>query len=609
MSEDHVVHVCPECFTEYDEDHEGGCPKDGARLRRITMHVEDSMIGKVLDERYVVEKKIGQGGMGSVYRAKQLSMDRVVAIKTMHEKGESSDFIGRFLREANVASKLSHPNVVSIIDFGQTDDGVLYIVMELLDGESLGERIEEGIDLTLEHVLEMTDQLLSALSSAHDAQVVHRDLKPDNIFLLDVPGGDVFAKILDFGIAKAMESGDAMTQTGQVFGTPAYMSPEQCRGDTALDARSDLYSLGCIIYELLSGSTPFQDDSLIKMMFRHVGEPVPVLVPRSPRVQEGIYDELMTFIMRLLAKAPAERFSDAMEARSALLEVRGALQESALVLPAWRQANEGEREAETMKLSFSPTLAPGDVGAHDAETLPDPPIPLAEPTRRASAGKVFMIAAGMLVGLVITAAVVFTAALSPGEPLEGTVEVVAEQEPTSVEPDDAGAPPEPAALVVAPPRTAPPEVAVAIFASGAQVRDALDEANAVAEKASKKKASKKKPRDANIFKARTSKSINAKIKAFTKRHARACVLKNFHLRPDAFWPEGKDRAKLRIVYGLDQSGEVVEASITREGSDFWDASVNRCIEEELRKVKFLKSSKLMMTTERFAAKFTFTNID
>jgi serine/threonine protein kinase len=622
MPQENVVHVCSKCFTEYAEAHGGVCPEDGARLRRIVLQVEDTMVGKVLDERYIVEEKIGQGGMGSVYRARQLSMDRVVAVKTMHEKGESADFIGRFLREANVASKLSHPNVVSIIDFGQTDDGVLFIVMELLEGEALADRLEGGEELTLEDALAMSDQMLSALSAAHDAQIVHRDLKPDNIFLIDVPGGDVFAKVLDFGIAKAMESSDAMTQTGQVFGTPAYMSPEQCNGDTALDARSDLYSLGCIIYELLSGTTPFQDDSLIKMMFRHIGEPVPRLIARSPRVEPGRYDELMTFLARLLAKAPAERFSDAMEARAALAEVRAGLTDTGLALPAWRQANEGEREASTVRMSFDDTMSPDEVaaslerggeeaGEHDEqEEATAPPLPAPEPNAPTlHAGGVIGVAVAAAL-VILVAAFVFT---RPDDPPEPEPEPVAEK--VAPEPDaGAGAPDEPAGVVPPAPRAASPEVAVAVFAAGGGVRDALEEAAQSAERAAKPRAKKpRKPRDPNIFKSRSNKTIDRRLKAFSKRQARACVIKNHKARPDAFWPKGATTAKLRMVYGIDYEGEVVEATLTRQGSDFWDAAVNRCIEDAFRELKFHRSPNVTLgareKVDRFAASFSFTEID
>ncbi len=617
MSEENVVYVCTECFTEYEEEHGGVCPEDGARLRRIVLQVEDTMVGKVLDERYIVEEKIGQGGMGSVYKAKQLSMNRVVAIKTMHEKGESADFIGRFLREANVASKLSHPNVVSIIDFGQTDDGVLYIVMELLEGEALADRLEGGRELTLEHTLAMTDQLLSALAAAHEAQIVHRDLKPDNIFMIDVPGGDVFAKVLDFGIAKAMESSDAMTQTGQVFGTPAYMSPEQCQGDKALDARSDLYSLGCIIYELLSGTTPFQDESLIKMMFRHIGEPVPALIARSPRVEQGHYDELMTFLLRLLAKAPVERFSDAMEARAALTEVRKGLEQTSLELPAWRQANEGEREASTVRISFDDTMSPAEAAAAlelqkqrdegDAEEPVTPPLEAPKPDPpKGRTGVVLGVSVAAALAIMVGA---FVATRPEPPPPEPEPEPVAEQ---VEENQDAGAGVGgTSGVVVAPPsRVASPEVAVAVFAAGGKVKSALESSIEASERAAKPKSTtpRKPKKDPNIFKSRSNKTIDKKINAFSRRQARACVQKHYQSRGKEFWPAGKTSAKLKMYIHIGGGGGVVEGSILREGSEFWDLSINRCIESKFKKVAFLKSSNIINGDDRFTIELVFGDL-
>ncbi|MFU8805516.1 MAG: serine/threonine protein kinase, partial [Bradymonadaceae bacterium] len=271
--------TCSACQTEYEDDVDF-CPVDGMKLRLPRKPTTDPLLGRVLDGRWIVEKKIGEGGMGAVYLGKQTSVDRQVAIKTLRASLTDNDsFVDRFFREAKIATTINHPHCVTILDFGQADDEeeTLYLAMEFLEGTTLAARMEEP--LRLEQILKIGLQIASALSAAHGAQIVHRDLKPDNIFLLNIAGGGTFVKVLDFGIAKVLGAETQVTQTGQIFGTPDYMSPEQCQG-TDVDGRSDLYALGCILYELLGGRPPFRRETPMAVLMAHVFENVEPLSGR-----------------------------------------------------------------------------------------------------------------------------------------------------------------------------------------------------------------------------------------------------------------------------------------------------------------------------------------
>lgn len=279
---------------------------DATNMDTLTTAIPQSpsLAGRVLEGRWEVIRKLGEGAMGTVYLASQRSVDRTVALKTLRpELADSPEFVQRFLREAQVASALAHPHCVTLHDFGQTADGVLYLVMEYLQGQTLADRLHAGA-LPLAEVLEICMQIASALSAAHQQHIIHRDLKPENIFLLQMPDHSVFIKVLDFGIAKLMGAGPQMTNAGEVHGTPLFMSPEQCRG-LALDGRSDLYSLGCILYYMLTGQLLFYADNPLTVMLSHINEPVPPVSRVATR--QDIPPELMNLCMELLRKAPAER--------------------------------------------------------------------------------------------------------------------------------------------------------------------------------------------------------------------------------------------------------------------------------------------------------------
>jgi serine/threonine-protein kinase len=299
---------CPTCEQTYA----GGerCPADGTRLVRIASST-DTLIGRELDGRYTIVHKLGQGGMGSVYRGTQHSVGRDVAIKVVTPSLVSDAMVvKRFLREAKLASRLSHPNAVSVLDFGQTDDGLFFLVMELVEGRTLDQVLAADRVLAPARIVRIGTQICDALEGAHALQIVHRDLKPANVMVM-ATGRDL-VKVLDFGLAKSLtpDAGKTtMTNAGVLLGTPAFMPPELVTGQIC-DERADLYSLGCVLYLAASGEYPFVAGSVHELISMHASEPPTPL----DRVPPG----LSAVIHRMLAKHPGDRFQTAAEAREAL---------------------------------------------------------------------------------------------------------------------------------------------------------------------------------------------------------------------------------------------------------------------------------------------------
>jgi serine/threonine-protein kinase len=277
----------------------------------------DPMLGKTLAGRFLVRARLGSGSMGTVYRATQAPIGREVALKILRtDRAVDDSSRARFLREARANSALTSPNTVTVFDFGQSEDGEFYLAMELLEGESVGERIRTLGRLGVGEAIDTARQALASLAEAHDKGIIHRDLKPDNLFYARVPGFDPqtqtsrhgeVVKVLDFGVAKMLrdETDVAMnaveTQAGTVFGTPRYMSPEQAQGKP-LDARTDLYSLGVILYHMLTGHPPFRDDDAIVVMARHIkSQAVPL---REAAPEADIPARVEAFVMRALSKEP-----------------------------------------------------------------------------------------------------------------------------------------------------------------------------------------------------------------------------------------------------------------------------------------------------------------
>ena len=297
---------------------------DGLSMEEKVMSVgstikPDAMIGKVIAERYEVISRIGAGGMGAVYKAKQIGMDRNVGIKIMlREYTQDEKTIKRFQIEALAVSRLNHPNTVRIYDFGQMDTGDLYIAMEFLDGKPLDDVLKQVGSISVNMALHIIKQLASGLAEAHSKGIVHRDLKPDNIFLVTVGNDPYFVKILDFGVAKLKRTDnglETLTQAGAIFGTPKYMAPEQCRG-REVDGRTDIYAIGVILYQLLVGQTPFGGDSPLAIMLQHVqNEPKP---PTLLKPELDIPEEVEEIVMKCLKKEPAERYQSAGEFLAAI---------------------------------------------------------------------------------------------------------------------------------------------------------------------------------------------------------------------------------------------------------------------------------------------------
>jgi serine/threonine-protein kinase len=288
---------------------------------------DDPMVGRTLEGRYTILAKLGAGSMGTVYRAKQHAMGREVAIKILRgDRAVDDSAKARFMREARANSLLASPNTVTVFDFGQSSNGEFYLAMELLEGESLGQRLTRIGRMPAPLAVDACRQALRSLGEAHAKGIIHRDLKPDNLFFARVltsstesPGGnagdstqahDEIVKVLDFGIAKMIDEGDqnpmsvVETQAGTVFGTPRYMSPEQAQGKP-LDARSDLYSLAVMLYQMLTGRPPFTDNDAVVVMARHIKS-----TPKRPNeaVPEAMIPvELEDVVMRTLAKDPKDR--------------------------------------------------------------------------------------------------------------------------------------------------------------------------------------------------------------------------------------------------------------------------------------------------------------
>ncbi|MDP1826903.1 MAG: protein kinase [Archangium sp.] len=337
----------------------------------------DPLIGQTIDGRFRIVDVIGKGAMGKVYRAVQLPLNRAVAIKLLDSRygaGRDESFKQRFLVEAALTSKLNHPNTVRVLDYGSTRDGLFFLAMEYLDGETLEKLLTKG-PLPWHRVLSIGQQMARALREAHELGVVHRDLKPGNVVLLHADDDADFVKVLDFGLVKSFVEGHelegrAITQQGMLMGSPPYMAPEQGEKNRA-DPRSDIYSLGTMLFEMLSGKPPFSGAGALEVILKHVNQPVPPLV--TPSKFEAVPDALRAIVMRCLAKSPMDRFQSMEELLLALQDVQ----------PPTR--NEPEPQQPKTEAAV-PIVAPP----------PEPPVVLPPPSR----GPSVLLVAGFFVAAV-----------------------------------------------------------------------------------------------------------------------------------------------------------------------------------------------------------------
>jgi serine/threonine-protein kinase len=302
---------CPTCSGRYPADFKV-CPRDATPLEDALHDGEDPVVGQLLSGTYEVLRVIGEGGMGRVYEARHSRLaNKRFAIKMLHQElARQPEVVTRFQREAEAASGLSHPNVVGVFDVNTAPDGRPYIVAELLEGEQLGDFLDRSGKLGTGMAIPIVRQVCRALSRAHEQGIVHRDVKPENVFLV---GGEGGVKVLDFGISKLSQQESNLTKTGMVMGTPDYMAPEQARGDR-VDARADIYAVGAMLYRALTGRKPFEGlDPMQTLTAALVQEP-----PRPSSLEPSIPLELEMVMQRAMAKEPRERFQTMAELDAAL---------------------------------------------------------------------------------------------------------------------------------------------------------------------------------------------------------------------------------------------------------------------------------------------------
>ena len=345
---------------------------------------KDKLIGELLGGRFLVLKKIGAGGMGAVYRARQEGMDRDVAVKVLlGDLTENDTVLRRFTLEALAVSRLKHPNTIQIFDYGTTPQGNPYIAMEMLEGGTLHDVLRKERPLPIRRALRIMSQVAASLAEAHTKGIVHRDLKPENIFLIDVSGNPDFVKVLDFGVAKMADAKDekgTLTQAGSIFGTPRYMSPEQCSAQP-VDHRSDLYALGVILFEMVTGLPPFASEQPLTLLLAHVNEDPPQpssieLVGKDGAViKQLIPAEVEDLILTLLEKHPNDRIQTSEELSKECSKL-------ADMLPPAFDARVGEAEAESLGVRL-PSLHTMNVTSRTMKMSPEQAAALLAPTEAA----------------------------------------------------------------------------------------------------------------------------------------------------------------------------------------------------------------------------------
>jgi eukaryotic-like serine/threonine-protein kinase len=418
--------------------------------------LSDPLIGARLGE-YVVRERIGEGGMGIVYRGEQPLIGKQVAVKVLRaEVGEKSQHVERLLAEARAVNAIRHRGIIDIFSFGQTPDGRQYFVMEYLQGSALDAHLAQHGLLPLQEVLRLSDELLDALAAAHEAGVIHRDLKPNNLFLVRQPGGGSYVKVLDFGLAKQTSSSHGntpQTQQGIVMGTPEYMAPEQACA-LPVTPKTDLYSFGVMLFQMLTGQLPFVARSSMEMLVQHVSQPAASPLGLRPELPP----ELATLVLKLLAKAPEERPS--------MAEVRAGLQRLARLL---KEADEPTRVVRGAKKPPAPRplpAAPPSPPAENPATAKTVVSQTAIPVVRRSRAPLIAVGGGFL--LTLGVGLLFFPRPEPppvAPPVEARAPAVAEPAPSEPRVAPASPPPAeasaaepvPAVEPAAPEPTPPPE--------------------------------------------------------------------------------------------------------------------------------------------------------
>jgi serine/threonine-protein kinase len=411
------VKTCTTCGAEWPDDTKF-CPNDGSTLRSADASAD--LVGSVIADRYHIEKKLGEGGMGAVYLGEHVKMGRKSAIKVMTQAmANDPEAIARFNREAANAARINHPNVCAIYDFGETSEGVIYLAMEFIEGEALSDLLRREGALAPQRATSILRQTADALQSAHDLGIVHRDLKPDNIMITKGRGNADVVKVVDFGIAKAMtgEEGQKVTKTGLVVGTPEYMSPEQLSGDV-LDGRSDLYSLALVYFRMLTGSLPFQADSAQETMIKRLTDDPMRLLEAQPNID--FPSRLQEVLDKALERMPGDRYENASVFAD---DAEGAL--SGMAAPSGAgvdtdgatqliDAQATEQIAATRVSGGAPPGAPAAPPAGTAETrTPTTPAPIASPAGEAPRKKP-VVAIAASVGVVAVGGIAAVIALGGG---------------------------------------------------------------------------------------------------------------------------------------------------------------------------------------------------
>jgi serine/threonine-protein kinase len=409
--------------------------------------VADPLIQQLVADRYRVLRKLGEGGMGSVYLAEHVVIEKKFALKVLAlELARRSDLVARFLQEARSASRIGHENVIDISDFGQTADGLVYIAMEFLDGKDLGEIVRSSGAMEWPQAREIVLQICRALRAAHDKGIVHRDMKPENIFLVQRENQPHFVKILDFGIAKVMgldPNGPRLTRTGMIFGTPEYMAPEQAEGKDT-DHRADIYAVGCILYHLITGQTPFIAESFMTMLTKHLMEdPVP---PSMRRPDLGISPEMDALVLKALEKDRDKRWQSMAELLEAVQVCPGPDKAAPKSTGGQTMAMGGAHAAAALHALRSRATKVGG-GATKSASVRESSLSSEDmPARTAAAGNkktLVLVVAGVVLGVVGVAAYL---SLGHGKPAPAVTNV---------------APPVQQAAVPAAPPSAPPVAAPA----------------------------------------------------------------------------------------------------------------------------------------------------